>query len=73
MFGSESMHWLEYFPPLAIRDLTALGCGIDWRRSFITTDVNAYYDSFIQWQFRLLKKQVPLIFSFGYEQSGRGL
>ena len=53
----DSMHWLRYFPPLAVRDMTAMGCGIDWRRSFITTDVNKYYDSFVQWQFRVLKRQ----------------
>jgi leucyl-tRNA synthetase len=28
---------------------------VDWRRSFITTDVNPYYDSFVRWQFRRLK------------------
>ena len=33
-----------------------MGCGIDWRRSFITTDLNPYYDSFVQWQFTTLKK-----------------
>lgn len=55
-FGKTS-HWLRYFPPLAMRDMTAMGCGIDWRRSFITTDVNQYYDSFVQWQFRVLKRQ----------------
>lgn len=49
-------HWLHYFPPLAKRDLIAMGCGIDWRRSFITTDYNPYYDSFVQWQFWTLKK-----------------
>lgn len=27
-------------------------------RSFITTDVNPYYDSFVRWQFELLHKQV---------------
>jgi leucyl-tRNA synthetase len=26
-------------------------CGVDWRRSFITTDMNPYYDSFVRWQF----------------------
>lgn len=52
------LHWLRYFPPLAVRDLKAMGCGIDWRRSFITTDVNPYYDSFVRWQFELLHKQV---------------
>ena len=35
-----------------------MGCGVDWRRSFITTDVNPYYDSFIRWQFGVLRRQV---------------
>lgn len=46
-----SDHWLRYFPPLAMRDLRAMGCGVDWRRSFVTTDINPYYDSFVRWQF----------------------
>ena len=33
-----------------------MGCGVDWRRSFITTDVNPYYDSFVRWQFNTLKR-----------------
>eukprot|EP00160_Parvularia_atlantis_P014694 Unigene3808_Nuclearia_a/m.11609 Unigene3808_Nuclearia_a/g.11609 ORF Unigene3808_Nuclearia_a/g.11609 Unigene3808_Nuclearia_a/m.11609 type:complete len:1174 (+) Unigene3808_Nuclearia_a:3-3524(+) len=48
-------HWLYYFPPRAVTDLKALGVKVDWRRSFITTDVNPYYDSFIRWQFNKLK------------------
>jgi leucyl-tRNA synthetase len=35
-------------------------CGVclqDWRRSFITTSINPYYDSFIRWQFRLLNER----------------
>ena len=51
-------HWLRYFPPRAMRDIRALGCGVDWRRSFITTDVNPFYDSFVRWQFELLRRQV---------------
>ncbi|KAK1668854.1 hypothetical protein QYE76_057013 [Lolium multiflorum] len=39
-------HWLTYFPPLAKEDLKAFGLGCDWRRSFITTDMNPYYDAF---------------------------
>lgn len=31
-----------------------MGLGVDWRRSFITTDVNPYYDSFVRWQFETL-------------------
>ena len=49
--------WTKYFPPLTEKDLKALGCGIDWRRSFITTEANPFYDSFVQWQFRKLYKQ----------------
>ena len=49
-------HWLRYFPPKAERDLRAMGCGVDWRRSFITTDMNPYYDSFVRWQFWCLYK-----------------
>ncbi|KAJ8607162.1 hypothetical protein CTAYLR_007327 [Chrysophaeum taylorii] len=47
--------WLRYFPPLGVTDLKAFGASIDWRRSFITTDVNKYYDSFVRWQFGKLK------------------
>lgn len=32
-----------------------MGVAVDWRRSFITTDVNPYYDSFVRWQFMKLK------------------
>ena len=42
-------HWLEFFPPEGQKDLKDFGVFVDWRRSFITTDVNPYYDSFIRW------------------------
>ena len=32
-----------------------MGCGVDWRRSFITTDMNQYYDRFIRWQLNTLR------------------
>lgn len=48
-------HWLTFFPPLAIEDLKLFGCHIDWRRSFITTDVSPYFDSFVKWQFKKLR------------------
>ncbi|PNH02762.1 Leucine--tRNA ligase, cytoplasmic, partial [Tetrabaena socialis] len=54
-------HWLDYFPPLAQRDIAHMGCGVDWRRSFITTDVNPYYDSFVAWQFWTLHKAGKVI------------
>ena len=56
--NSDSAHWLRYFPPKAERDMRAMGCGVDWRRAFITTDMNPFYDSFVRWQFWTLYKQV---------------
>jgi leucyl-tRNA synthetase family protein len=53
---------LHYFPPLALDDLKLFGVHVDWRRSFITTDTNPYYDSFIQWQFRRLKQANKIAF-----------
>ena len=54
-------NWLTFFPPFAMEDLKAFGLGCDWRRSFITTDVNPYYDSFIQWQMRKLKSMGKIV------------
>mmetsp|Transcript_18753 Transcript_18753/g.30824 ORF Transcript_18753/g.30824 Transcript_18753/m.30824 type:complete len:1084 (+) Transcript_18753:230-3481(+) len=53
---AEAEYWLRYFPPLAKTDLEHMGLHVDWRRSFITTDVNPYYDSFIRWQFETLRE-----------------
>ncbi len=50
----DAHYWLQYFPPIAVKDLTDFGLAIDWRRSFITTVANPYYDAFIKWQFRRL-------------------
>lgn len=50
-------YWMEFFPPLAQEDLTGLGFQIDWRRAFVTTDKNPYYDAFIRWQFNKLRAQ----------------
>ncbi|RKP34773.1 hypothetical protein BJ085DRAFT_24481, partial [Dimargaris cristalligena] len=63
---ADPQHWLTYFPPLAIEDLKALGCKIDWRRSFITTDANPYYDSFARWQFIRLKERNKIKFGKRY-------
>ncbi|GAA5927076.1 hypothetical protein JCM1841_001908 [Sporobolomyces salmonicolor] len=51
---ADPYHWLEHFPPIAQQDLNALGSRIDWRRSFITTPANPYYDSFVRWQMNKL-------------------
>ena len=52
---ADPLKWLNYFPPYGASDLKAFGCAIDWRRSFITTSANPYYDAFIRWQFNRLK------------------
>ena len=49
-------YWLEFFPPLCKRDLTNFGARIDWRRQFVTTDANPYYDAFVRWQMIRLKE-----------------
>ena len=48
---ADPLHWLRFFPPEAKTDLISMGVKVDWRRSFITTDVNKFYDSFVRWQF----------------------
>uniref|UniRef100_A0A7N9CBL3 Leucine--tRNA ligase, cytoplasmic n=1 Tax=Macaca fascicularis TaxID=9541 RepID=A0A7N9CBL3_MACFA len=63
---SEAEYWLDYFPPLAIQDLKRMGLKIDWRRSFITTDVNPYYDSFVRWQFLTLRERNKIKFGKRY-------
>lgn len=55
-------HWIKYFPPLAIQDLKLMGAKIDWRRSFVTTDHNPFYDSFVRWQFNRLKASGKVLF-----------
>jgi leucyl-tRNA synthetase len=63
---ADANHWLYYFPPLAIEDLNAMGLKADWRRTFITTDVNAYYDAFVRWQFIRLKEAKKIAFGKRY-------
>lgn len=46
---TDGKFWCGYFHPFATADLKSFGVAVDHRRSFITTDVNPYYDSFIQW------------------------
>lgn len=52
---ADPLYWLTYFPPHCIADMKRMGSKVDWRRSFITTDVNPYYDSFVRWQFGKLR------------------
>ncbi|KAJ8768368.1 hypothetical protein K2173_021521 [Erythroxylum novogranatense] len=53
--------WLKFFPPLTMEDLKAFGLGCDWRRSFVTTDMNPYFDSFVKWQMRKLKSMGKIV------------
>ena len=59
-------YWCTYFPPHGQNDLKLFGAHIDWRRSFITTDANPYYDKFVQWQFNKLKKLDKIKFGERY-------
>lgn len=53
---ADPQHWIKHFPELCHRDLENFGCRIDWRRSFVTTDSNPYYDAFVRWQMNRLKE-----------------
>lgn len=63
---ADPQHWLQYFPPLCQRDLTNFGARIDWRRSFVTTDANPYYDAFVRWQMNRLKELKKIKFGKRY-------
>jgi leucyl-tRNA synthetase len=52
---ADPLHWIEVFPQATTEDLKGLGAAIDWRRSFITTELNPPYDAFVRWQFRRLR------------------
>ncbi|XP_071736877.1 leucine--tRNA ligase, cytoplasmic-like [Rutidosis leptorrhynchoides] len=58
--------WLRFFPPLAVEDLKAFGLGADWRRSFITTEVNPFFDKFVRWQMRKLKQLGKIVKDLRY-------
>ncbi|CAA7062458.1 unnamed protein product [Microthlaspi erraticum] len=59
--SQDPYEWLYYFPPLAVEDLKAYGLGCDWRRSFVTTDVNPFFDAFVRWQMRKLKSMGKIV------------
>lgn len=63
---ADANHWITYFSPLATRDLKSFGARIDWRRSFVTTDLNPYYDSFVRWHMRKLKEEGKIKFGKRY-------
>uniref|UniRef100_A0A2R5L832 leucine--tRNA ligase n=1 Tax=Ornithodoros turicata TaxID=34597 RepID=A0A2R5L832_9ACAR len=63
---ADAAYWLGYFPPVVRDDLMKMGLKVDWRRSFITTDANPFYDSFIRWQFLRLKERDKIKFGKRY-------
>ncbi len=54
---SDTTYWIKFFPKEFKKDFKNAGASIDWRREFITTELNPYYDKFIKWQFRKLKEK----------------
>lgn len=63
---ADAAYWLKYFPPVCENDCTSLGLAIDWRRSFITTDANPFYDSFVRWQMNRLHEMGKIKFGERY-------
>ncbi|KAG4304749.1 hypothetical protein PORY_001802 [Pneumocystis oryctolagi] len=63
---ADAKYWLTYFPNICKEDVSNFGTRIDWRRSFITTDSNPYYDSFIRWQMNRLKELQKIKFGERY-------
>ena len=54
---ADPLRWIDVFPQATMDDLKALGAGVDWSRSFITTPLNPPYDAFVRWQFRRLRER----------------
>lgn len=63
---ADASYWLDYFPPLAVLDLINIGIHVDWRRTFITTDANPFFDSFVRWQFLKLKELGKVLYGKRY-------
>lgn len=63
---TDPQKWLDTFPDLCKETLLRFHANIDFTKSFITTDRNVYYDSFIQYQFRRLKKSNLISFGKRY-------
>lgn len=64
---TDARYWGRYFPEIAIKTLERFGIGYDPRRSFITTDANPIYDSFVKWQFTNLYRKNALRFGTRYD------
>ncbi|KAM0068373.1 putative leucine--tRNA ligase [Helianthus debilis subsp. tardiflorus] len=69
----DPVEWLRVFPPLAVENLKAFGLGADWRRLFITTDSNPFFDKFVRWQMRKLKSLNKIPCADHDQASGEGV
>ena len=65
-FG-DAIHWINFFPNLGMNDLKDFGLSADFTRSFVTTEIQKFYDKFIEWQFLKLKQEGKI--KFGKRQS----
>ncbi|KAI0533322.1 leucyl-tRNA synthetase [Xylaria digitata] len=63
---ADPYHWVHVFPAAGMRDASRLGLRVDWRRSFVTTDANPFYDSFVRWQMNRLKELGKIKFGKRY-------
>ena len=63
---ADANYWLKYFPPICKTDLTSFGARIDWRREFVTTDANPYFDAFVRWQMHRLKELNKILYGNRY-------
>ena len=63
---SDPAYWLKYFPPICKQDMNNFGARIDWRRSFVTTNANPYYDAFVRWQMNRLKELNKIQYGIRY-------
>ncbi|KAF2017995.1 leucyl-tRNA synthetase-like protein [Aaosphaeria arxii CBS 175.79] len=63
---ADAYYWVDVFPELGKQHLSKFGLRIDWRRSFVTTDANPYYDSFVRWQMNKLKELGKIKFGKRY-------
>ncbi|KAG9778317.1 Leucine-tRNA ligase, cytoplasmic [Exophiala dermatitidis] len=63
---ADANYWLEYFPPLCEQDLIDFGARIDWRRKFVTTDANPFYDAFVRWQMNRLHEMNKILYGKRY-------
>lgn len=55
-------YWIQYFPEKTKQILKEFCTHIDFSRSFVTTELNKYFDSFVKWQFSVLHDKGYLAF-----------